>query len=450
MNKRSSLSFKEKLGFSAGEIGGSGLWGISMIFLPVFYTDTFGIPAATVGTMFLLVRIFDAVNDPLMGMIADRTKTRWGKFRPYLLWFSLPFGLLAFAMFAAPNLSESGKTVYAFSTYIAMMVIYTAVMIPFSALSGVMTADSNTRTQLNTFRFLVAFGAGMLVQGLVKPGVQFFGDGDDALGYRFTMGCFALLAVLGFIIAFLSTKERILPSATEKSSVWKDLADLGKNKPWMIILSVSLVTLIYVSIKSAAQMYYFKYYIGNDSLVSSFMVAGTASIMAGIFLTSWLTRLFDKKRLFIICMATNGLTSLLFYIVSPDDIALLYALQILSSFASGPTMPLLWSMMADAADYSEWKNGRRATGLVFSASTFAQKAGGALGGAVSMYVLTLYGYVANAEQNAEVLEGMRHMMSIYPGVGALLCAIILLAYPLDRETIQQINDELGLENTERA
>jgi len=444
------LSFREKLGFSAGEIGGSGLWQISMIFLPVFYTDVFGVPAAAVGTLFLVVRIFDAINDPVMGLIADRTQTRWGRFRPYVLWMSVPFALLTVALFFAPPLGESGRTVYAYITYIGMMMVYTSVMIPFSALCGVMTSNSVERTKLNSYRFLVAFGAGMMVQGLVMPGVSFFGGEDKVLGYRVTMGCFAVLAIGGFVIAFLSTKERIAPVREERSKVLHDLMDLLKNRPWVIILSVSLVTLIYVAIRSAAQMYYFKYYVGDEDLVSTFMVSGTAAIMVGIFATGPLTKLLDKKRLYIICMFLSGVTALAFYWVEPGNVTLLFVLQILTSLATGPTMPLLWSMMADAADYSEWQSTRRATGLVFSASTFAQKAGGALGGAISMYVLSAYGYQANIDQSPEVLEGMRQMMSFYPAAGAFACVGILALYPLTAAKLTEIQDELQRRREEAA
>lgn len=439
----SRLSYTEKAGFSSAEIGGSGLWQIMMIFLPVFYTDHFGVSAAAVGTLLFIVRIFDAVNDPIMGMIADRTKTRWGRFRPYLLWIAIPFGLMSVAMFWAPSLSDGGKVVYAYVTYIGMMIIYTAVMIPVSALSGVMTSDPQQRTQLNMFRFLLAFAAAMLVQRLTLPSVKFFGGDDTVLGFRVTIAIFACLSVIGFWIAFATTKERIKPIQEGTSKIMDDLKDLMKNKPWVIILTVSIITLIYVSIRSAAQMYYFKYYIGNEDMVSSFMFWGTAAIMVGIFMTSWLTKLLDKKRLFMVCVVLNGLSTLGFYVVAPDDIALLYFLQIFSSFVNGPTMPLLWSMMADSADYSEWKSGRRATGLVFSASTFAFKAGGALGGAISMFVLSFYGYEANVEQTAETLEGMKQMMSWYPGVGALLCAVILAFYTLDAQKMEEINKELA-------
>ncbi len=436
------LSFKEKAGFSVGELAGSGLWQAILIFLPIFYTDVFGISAATIGTMFMLVRIFDAINDPIMGTIADRTETRWGKFRPYLIWMSAPFGILAFLLFLAPDLSTSGKVLYAYMSYISMMIIYTAVMIPYSALSGVMTSDYWDRTSLNSFRFIGAFAGAMLVQGLMLPAVKFLGQGVEITGYRWTMAIYGLACVFFFWVAFIATKERIQPVSEKSNAVLDDLKDLVKNKSWIVILLLSLVVLIYISIKSAVQVYYFQYYIQNKDLVSSFMVLGTAATIAAILLTKKLAEKFDKKKLLLLCNGIAGGLSILFFWVRPTDIVFLFAIQIVSSFAMGPLMPLLWSMMGDSADYSEWKTGRRATGLVFSASTFAFKAGGAIGGAISMYLLSFYGYIANTAQSAETLVGMRLMMSAWPAAGAFFCVIILLFYPLNAELMHKIAEEL--------
>lgn len=438
-----TLSFREKAGYSCGEFGGSGLWQIMMIFLPIFYTDVFGIAPSVAATLFLVVRLSDAVTDPVVGILADRTKTRWGNFRPWILGSAAPFGLMAFALFFAPPLGETGRVVYAYATYILMMVIYTSAQIPLSALSGVMTSDHIERTSINAYRFIFAFGAAFIVQTGVKPAVSFFGGGDDVLGYRVTIAIFAVIAILMYLVVFFSTRERVKPETTEKTPILRDLADLMKNRPWLIVLSVSLVTLIYVSIRSAAQTYYFKYYLGVEDLVSVFMGLGTLCIILGIFVTKPLSRIFGKRKLFIYCSIAMGVTNMAFYWVGPEDRVLLFALQILTSFATGPTMPLLWSMMADAADYSEWKNHRRATGLVFSASTFAQKAGGAVGGAVAMLVLAMYGYQANVEQTPEVLAGMKHMMSTYPAAGSFLCVLILWFYPLEQSDLDEIERDLA-------
>ncbi len=720
------LTVREKAGFGIGEIASNVIWMNVMFFLANFYTDIFGIPAAVTVTMFMVVRLFDAVNDPIMGAIADRTKTRWGKFRPYILWMAVPFGVAGVLMFYTPDFSLNGKIIYAYITYILMMVIYTAMMIPYSALSGVMTSDYLDRTSLNSYRFVGAFLGGLLIQGLTLPMVDYLGenkptsvkteingtelllleqksgtakvfvrtedgnggmtedefyyrvnkpgenppvaaqsmndttltagfsewhlplngyfddpdgqplsykadvshpgvleaavtdgmlhvtekgagksqvtvtaedtrwgqtnqsftvfinragntppvclapdkrlnfrrgfkqqvydltqyfsdsdgdtlsfyvasgndkvvtcrmqdahiiltekkpgktsihmeasdgnggytsvewdlsidsggnnapvvvqpladvrksqgfgrqvidlspvftdlDGDsltfsvsqvnEAGGYQNTMRIFAVLCVVFFLITFFTTKERI-QAAVEKSRLWDDFKDLIRNVPWVLVFFISLVTLIYVSIRSAAIIYYFKYYIGNTALTSSFLVSGTLAIIVSLTLTKWLTKIFDKRKLYVICMTVVGLSALGFYMAGPTDIFLLYALQIIFSFASGPTMPLLWSMMADAADYSEWKTGRRATALVFSASTFAQKGGGAVGGAIAMWLLSYYGYIANVQQTARALYGMRMMLSVYPALGAFLCAFLVWFYRLDVHFLKKIQDDL--------
>lgn len=437
------LSFKEKLGFSMGDLGGSGFWQIFIIFLPIFYTDVFGIEAKLASGIFLYVRLLDAVTDPIMGIIADRTNTRWGKFRPWLLWTAVPFAVIAVAVFWAPaSLGGSSALVYAYITYGLMMVIYTMTTIPLASLSGVMSSDPDDRTSLNSIRFFIAFAAAALVQGLWKPGVRYFGQGDEVLGTRVTVSIFALLAIIGFVICFASTKERVKQASKEQPKVWDDLKDLIKNRAWLIILALSMINAISYGIRGAAQAYYFKYYVGAEDMVSSFMVWGTVSIMAGILITPFLVKLLDKRRLFMVTQCIAAVLNLLFYWIEPGQTQVLFGLQIALQFIGAPAMPLLWSMMADAADYGEWKSGRRATGLVFSASTFSGKAGGALGGFVSMMVLAMYGYVANAEQNASVLEGMRHMMSFYPAAGALLMAGALWFYNLDRPMLDKINTDL--------
>lgn len=436
------LSFNEKTGFSIGELAGSGFWQITLIFLPIFYTDTFGIPTAAVGTMFMIVRIIDAISDPIVGTIADRTDTRWGKFRPYILWMSVPFGLFAFLIFLAPDFSDSGKITYAYFTYIIMMLIYTGAMIPFSALSGVLTGDYWDRTSLNAFRFIAAFIGATMVQGLLKPSVKFFGQGAEIIGYRWTMAIYGLACVGFFLITFFTTKERIKPVTEKRNTLKEDFGDLIQNRPWIVVLIISLITLIYISIRSAVQVYYFEYYIGKEDLVSSFMVAGSLVTIAAILLTKPLTRIFDKKKLLMICYGTAGISSLFFFLAKPTDITMLFIVQVIFNFAAGPIMPVLWSMMGDTADYSEWKTGRRATGLVFSASTFAFKAGGAIGGAIVMYLLSYYGYVANTAQSTETLKGMRLMLSVWPAIGAFLCVFAMLIYNLNAPLMTRIETEL--------
>jgi glycoside/pentoside/hexuronide:cation symporter, GPH family len=438
------ISIKEKLGFSIGEYSASIVWQTLMFFLPVFYTDTFGLSAAAVGFMFLAIRLFDAVNDPLMGVIADNTSTRWGKFRPYLLWFALPYGLAAVLMFSVPNFSDTGKLVYAYLTYALMMVIYTAIMIPYNAMVGVISPDPGQRTSISSYKFVFAYAAGMSVQAFVIPLVARLGGGDDVLGYRLTMAIFAAICVVCFLISFASSRERVQPPPQQRSDIRQDLKNLLRNKAWVVLFAVSLATLIYVAIRSAAIVYYFQYYVGDKAAAGPFMVIGTLFVLLGVLPTKWLSERIGKKRLYIICMAVIALSSALF-LQAGQNLALLYACQIVFSLASGPTMPLLWSMLADAADYGEWKFGRRSTGLVYSAATLGQKAGFSIGGAITMWVLAWSGYVANAAQSAEAIWGIRLTMSLIPALIALLGMAALFFYRLDQEEMETMGRELALQ-----
>jgi GPH family glycoside/pentoside/hexuronide:cation symporter len=442
------ISIKEKIGFSIGEFAGSIVWQTLMFFLPIFYTDTFGISAAAVSTMFLVVRFFDAFNDPIMGIIADRTDTKWGKFRPYLLWMAVPYGIGTVLMFTTPNFSATGKLIYAYLTYGLMMVIYTAMMIPYNSLIGVISPDPEERTSVSSYKFVFAYAAGASVQGLIIPMVKKFGKGNSATGYMYTMAIFGAVCIVCFIIAFISVKERVEPDSRKKKKILDDLKDLVHNKPWVILFFLSLVTLIYIAIRSSVIMYYFKYYIGNKGAAGPFMVVGTLSVLIGVLPTKWLAKKFGKKRVYIASMLIITISSSAIFLVGRNNLIQLYICHIIFSLASGPTMPLLWSMYADAADYSQWKTGRRATGLVYSASTFSQKSGSALGGSMAMGILSLFGYVAKAEQSALSLLGIRLSMSVFPAVIALLGVILLFFYKLDDETVDQIKNDLGKSRNE--
>jgi GPH family glycoside/pentoside/hexuronide:cation symporter len=466
------VSLKEKLGFSIGEYSSSVVWQTLMFFLPIFYTDTFGMTATAVGTMFLVVRLFDAFTDPIMGIVADRTETRWGKFRPYILWLAVPYGLGTVLMFTTPDLAGDAKVVYAYVTYSIMMVIYTAIMIPYNSLIGVISPVPDERTSVSSFKFVFAYAAGFSVQLLIIPLVKKLGAGDDAQGYQYTMAIFATLCVIFFIVSFLSVRERVKPDPAHKSNVRDDLKDLFHNKPWIILFFLSLATLIYVAIRSADIAYYFKYFIKNEEIIASlkaasdgslldrvniilhrtgtFMAVGTVFVLLGVLPTKWLSSRIGKKKLYIICMLIITVSSSAFILAGPEDMLLIYVAQIIFSLASGPTMPLLWSMLADAADYSQWKNNRRATGLVYSAATFAQKAGFSLGGAIVMAILSVFGFVANQPQTESSILGIKLSMSVVPAAVAFIGAILLLFYKLDDATVAQIEKDLAKRQKDRA
>ncbi len=442
MSVNEKLSVKEKIGFSAGEYSSSIVWQTLMFFLPAFYTDTFGLTAASVGVMFLVVRFFDAFNDPIMGVIADRTNTRWGKFRPYLLWFAVPYGVLAMLMFTTPDLDYNGKLVYAYITYSLMMIMYTVVMIPYNSWVGVISPNSEERTSVSSYKFVFAYLAGLSVQAMVLPMVKYFAKGNDAIGYKVTMIILGSVSILFFLITFFSAKERIQPEAKQISRIKDDLKDLLKNKDWIMIFITSMLLLIYIIIRSGDIMYYFEYYIGNKDLVTSFMVVGTIATLLGVLPTKWLSSKIGKKRLFVISLLIIAFSQVIFYFAGPEDIVLIFVAQIIFSLASGPTMPLIWSMLADTADYSEWKTHRRATGLIFSATNMSIKSGVAIGGAAIMWILAFYGYESNKAQSEESIFGIKMLMSFIPAIIAILCVIPLFFYKLDEKKLQLIEEDL--------
>lgn len=419
------ISTREKLGYSMGEYSSSMVWQTLMFFLPIFFTDTYGLSAANLALMFGVVRFFDAFTDPLMGMIADRTQTRWGKFRPYILWLSIPYGIFIVMLFSTPDLDQQGKIIYAYVSYSLMMLMYTAISIPYNSMIGVISPDPVERTSVASYKFIFAYAAGISVQLLIVPMVKKMGGGNDASGYQITMTYFAIIAVVFFVIAFLSSRERVNPDPAQQTNIQKDLKDLISNKPWIILFFVSLSTLIFIAIRSSATAYYFKYFMGRESEMGIFMAVGTIALLLGVLPTKWLANMTGKKKLFKFCMFTIVVSLFMFYFLKPHQVILVYGFQILFSLASGPVMPLLWSMLGDAADYSEYKNKRRATGLVFSALTFSQKTGFALGGIFMMAVLTQFGFDANQVQSTLSMEGIKLSMSVFPAIFALLGTVLL-------------------------
>ena len=433
---------KEKIGYAVGDTASCLYWQTFSMFLMIFYTDTFGISPAVVGTMILISRFWDAAIDPVMGVIADRTETKYGKFRPWILWGILPFTIAGVVLFITPDFSETGKIIYAYVTYTLVMMVYTMVNVPYGALLGVISPHSDERTTLASYRFIGAFTGNIIVQGTLLWLVRFFGKGDDRLGYPLAMTVFAVAAGALFFYTFASTKERVKPPK-EKSSVRSDIKDLLKNRPWIVLCSMGLMTLIYVSIKNGAMLYYFKYYVGDQAAAAPFMVTGTVFSILGALSTPYIVRFVgDKKLTFIVLTFISAASMAVFYFAGPHDFVLMYATQIIGSVPGAAMFPLIWSMYADTADYGEWKFGRRATGLVFSAATFSQKMGWAVGGALAGFLLTIIGFVANIAQNEATLSGIRNMMSTIPAAIALVVIVITLFYELNDKLEKQIGSEL--------
>jgi GPH family glycoside/pentoside/hexuronide:cation symporter len=440
---RTHLSAKEKIGYGLGDTASHFVWDMVGFWILIFYTDTFGISAAAAGTIMFIARIWDMVSDPLMGVISDRTRTRWGKFRPYILWMALPYAVLAVLAFTTPDLDQTGKVIYAAVTYLLLMTAYTAINLPYSSLGAVMTSDSIERTSLNTYRFVCAFVGQLIVSGLALTLARYFGQGDNARGYRLTVTLFAVISFVLFMITFFSTRERIQPPKAQQDSLKKDFKILLANRPWVILAVVGVVSFVMFALQNLSLAYYFKYYIGREESVQLFNVVGSIALIVALPLSKPLARRFGKKNVFIGSSILSGTFFVLLYLPGADSIGWIYALNILGKMAYAPAVPLLWTMIADAADYAEWKDGRRATGLFFSAATFAQKGGWGIGGALAGWLLAAYGYVEQAtQQTAFALTGIKLMISVFPGVLYISCAAALIFYTLDEATCATMKREL--------
>ena len=446
-----TLRFTEKLGYGLGDTASNFFFQVFNIFLLYYYTDIFGLSAAAVGTMFLVTKIVDAVSDPMMGLIADRTSTRWGKFRPYLLWVAIPYGLCGYAMFANPDLSYNGKLVYAYVTYTLMMLAYTAINVPYSALMGVISPLSTERTKVAAYRFVCAFAAAWLIGTFVTPLKNTLGGGDEALGFQLTMIIFAVLSVALFWISFITTKERVAP-LQESRNIRADLKQLVRNGPWLALFIAAIFTLMNVAVRNGSLLYYFKYYVGDDGTrlflifdkTAIFMSLGLLAMIVGIAMTKWLSERFEKRSLMIVLTLLNALTMAVFYVTPPDQYWLMVAINCAGSLVIGPTPALVWSMYADCADYGEWKSGHRITGLTFSTLQFAQKFGLAVGAGLAGYILALFGFVANEVQTETSLTGIRFMFSVVPAVLAIAGAISIFFYQIDSTRIRVRERELRL------
>jgi GPH family glycoside/pentoside/hexuronide:cation symporter len=438
------LLMKEKVGYALGDVASNFYWRVFDVFLFIFYTDVFGLPPAAVGTMMLVTRLIDAISDPLMGATADRTKTRFGKFRPYLLWGAIPLAAAGILVFTVPDTTEGGKLVWAYLTYIFMMLAYTFINVPYGALLGVVTSDSQQRTTLTSFRFIGAFSGGTLVAYLTPELVEWLGNGNEALGWQLTMTVYGVVACGLFVLTFLSTKERIQPPIEQKTPILQDVKDLTSNKPWLVLFSLALIIMITISLRASVGTFYFKYHIGREDLIGIFTGIYMVSLGIGAAITPLLLRwIGDKRRLLMILMIIVATLSFAMFFVPAQHIWLVFIMQSLIGLALGPKSPLVFSMYADTADYSEWQNGRRATAMIFSAASFAQKLGGALAGAMIGWLLGSLGYVANQIQNSDSQMGIVLLMTIIPAIFAALSVIVIRFYSLSTEQLVNIHNELG-------
>mgnify|MGYP000554308036 FL=1 len=437
------LTLKEKVGYACGDVASNFYWRVFDVFLFIFYTDVFGLHPAAVGTMMLVTRLIDAFSDPLMGALADRTQTKFGKFRPYLLWGIIPIAAAGVLTFTVPDLDDSGKLMWAYATYIFMMLAYTFINVPYGALLGIVTGNSQDRTTLTSFRFIGAFSGGSLVAYLTPKLVEYFGQGNEAFGWQLTMGLYGGVAAILFLLTFLSTKERIAPPKEQKTPILQDIKDLTQNKPWVILFSLALIIMMTISLRGSTGTFYFKYFVEREDLIGSFSFAYMIALAVGAASTPIMTKFIDKRRLLMILMTAVTILSVLFYFVPKDQIMLMYLLQIAIGFTLGPKSPLVFSMYADTADFSEWKHGRRATAMVFSAAAFAQKLGGAIAGAMIGWLLASMGYIANQVQSNDSQAGIVLLMTLIPAGFAALSVFVVRFYALSDSAVIDIQHDLA-------
>ncbi len=529
MNQK--LSIKEKIGYALGDGAANIAWRGVVTFLFIFYTDVFGLNPAAVGLLFLVARFSDGISDVVMGIIGDRTESKYGKFRPWILWTAIPLGVILSLLFTAPNFTDSGKIIYAYATYILFTLIYTANNVPYGALMAVMTGDDKERTSIGSYRMVGAFLGGMIVQGALLYLVVYFGNvdptinvtkldtdkyevtvasnafienaqistennialfswndnnhesdiptkgksfsmesgkeysfiltGEDEIasesisvinqnkGYSYSMYLMSIFLAILMIITFLSTKERIKPPKHQESNLRQDFKDLISNKPWLVLLVIGLLFNVYNSIKQGIVVIYFSHYLHEQLLAASFMIGLMLASVLGAMATAPLSKKFGKKRLFIYSLIFSGVVNALLIFMGPEDITGIFALGIISEFGAAIFPTLFFTMLGDAADYSEFKNGRRATGLVYSAGSFATKFGGGIAGAIIGFVLAAFHYSgqdAVAIQGA--IPGIKMLMSWIPAVIALIAAVFMTLYPLNQDKMDEITTELNNRRSE--
>lgn len=520
------LSFSEKVGYALGDGAANIAWRGVSTFLFIFYTDVFGLNPAAVGLLLLIARFSDGVSDVAMGIIGDRTNTKYGKFRPWILWSAIPLGVILSLLFTSPNLSPTGKIIYAYTTYIIFTLVYTANNIPYGALMAVMTPDDKERTSLGSYRMVGAFTGGMVVQGALLFLVAHFGNinptidvqrldaqkyevrvsapqdvenvniktdngialfkwadtsmkdtvatngksfsmqaqkqysfivtGEENIaaeditiidqkrGYSNAIYLLSVFLSLFLILTFYSTKERIRPPKSQKSNLVKDLKDLISNRPWIILLFIGLLFQVYNSIKQGIVVIYFSHYLHDQLLAASFMVALMVASIGGAMVTSPLGKRFGKRNLFIYALIFSGAVNALFAFCGPEDTKSIFAIGVVSEFAAAIFPTLFFAMLGDAADYSEFKNGRRATGLIYSAGSFSTKAGGGVAGAIIGFVLAAWHYDG---QDAVAIQGavpaIVMLMSWIPSIVAFMGAALMTLYPLTQEKMDEITTELN-------
>ncbi|MCC5852432.1 MAG: MFS transporter [Alkalimonas sp.] len=436
------LSKREKVAYGLGDTASNIIFQTVMLFLTFFYTDIFGISPAVVGSMFLLVRIIDAVTDPLMGALADRTNSRHGHYRPYLLWLALPFAFVSVLAFTTPDFSDQGKVVYAFISYTLLMLAYTAINIPYSALGGVLTKEPDERVSVQSYRFVFGMLGGLLVTACTIPMVNWLGQGDAARGYQLTMLLMSILGMVLFLLCFLGTKERVQPPKDQQLKFFSSLRQLWQNEAWRVLCVAAVVLLTGMVLRSTLAIYYVKYYLGREDWITWFITLGMIGNILGCASAQFVSARIDKVRAYMGLQCIAAVICLLSFFVGPDQAVLAFGFYFVWCFFLQMATPMLWAKMADTVDYGHWKTGQRITGLVYSSIIFFIKLGLALGGALAGWLLAFYQYQPNVVQTESTARGILWSFTVWPAVASLLVAAVMTRYILTRDKVQQVANEL--------
>ena len=464
------IKLKEKIAYGFGDAASSMFWKIFGMYSLFFYTDVFGITAAAAGTMFLIARLWDSFFDVFVGIAADRTKTKWGKYRPYLLWFAIPFAVMGVFTFYAPSFSSIGKLVYAYITYSLMMIVYSLINVPYASLLGAISADPKERNQLSSYRMSFAFIGSFVTFMLLQPLIDFFSKTFDAdsvtqaaktaeasvstsvTGWVMGVGVIGVICVILFLLCFSWTKERVQQIESEENvSIKTDLKNLFHNAPWWILVATGLAALLFNAVRDSVAIYYFRDFVKLNykmagtgwDITTIYFLVGQAANLIGVMAAPSISAKYGKKKTYMIAILLAGLLSIVFYFI-PNNIVWILALQFLISIFAGYVLPLLWSMFADIVDHQELLTGRRATGLIFSSSSMSQKLGWALGAALSGWILAWFNYIPDAvTQSADTIFGEKLMISLLPAACCVLAFLGMFFYPLSDKKVKEISEELN-------
>ncbi len=434
---KNMVSNKERFGYSLGDVASNLTFTLVTTYLMFFYTDVVGLAPAVVATLFLVARIWDAINDPIMGIVVDKTDTKWGKCRPWFLWLAIPYGIIAILTFTVPDLSMNGKIIYAYVTYIGLGMIYTGINIPYSAILPSLTSNVQERTEVNAVRMIMAMIGGLIVNMLTMPMVNALGNGNNEKGFQMTMIIFASVAVVLFLITFASTKERVNFKQDKKQTVRDGFKAIKGNLPWLISLLINFVFWVGMTMKTGTIVYYMIYNIGREDMIPLVMLSITAGMLPAIALSPALSKLVKGKRnTMIVGNIIAIIGTLIMFAAGTNNIGLLIAGNVIGSFGVGFTAGVLFAVMADTVDYGEWKSGIRAQGLLYAASSFGVKLGMGIGGALSAAILGYVGYIAGTQQTEAALAGIRFNIIWMPIIAYIVAIVLLLFYKLDKEQDQ--------------